>query len=150
MLEKSLVFVKPPHTRLAGVIFKDLDQHGVRIITKFIESTPRKNIEEHYIIHKGKPFYEYMCDFFVGKPLVLAVYQGEDIIKTLIDAVGDKDPFKASGTTIRGKYGTDSLEVAISNKRPVENVIHRSDSIQEAEREINVWRNFLYPNVNSS
>ena len=142
-LERSLVFVKPPHTPLADVILNELDQYGHRMTTSRVDSVPKETIEEHYSIHRGKDFYQYMCDFFVGKSIVLAVYQEEGIIKALIDATGDRDPFKASSKTIRGKYGTDSLQAAISEKRAVENVIHRSDSVEEAEREINVWKDFL-------
>lgn len=143
MLEKTLILVKPGHVEFAGEILKQLDFRGNRITTARIGSVQRSMIEDHYFPHKDKSFFGYMCDSFVNRSIVLAVYQGRGIIQKFIKIIGPTDPSKAPKHTIRGKYSNDSLERSIAEKRPVENVIHRSDSIEEARREISVWEIYL-------
>ncbi len=143
MLEKTFTLIKPEHVKMAGGILNELDQYGKRIITVRVNKVPREVIETHYSVHRGKPFFGYMTESFVGKPVVIAVYEGEDIIQRFIELIGPTDPRKASKGTIRGKYSNDSLEIAFSENRPVENVIHRSDNITEAMREISVWERYF-------
>lgn len=57
--------------------------------------------------------------------------------------IGSTDPSKAHPNTLRARYSRDSLESAIAEQRPLSNVIHRSDSQAEAEREIAVWTEYL-------
>jgi len=144
MKEKTFVFIKPDHVDLANKILHELDTYGDRIQTVKIDYVPKEIIENHYAPHKGKFFFDYMVDYFVNKPLVIAIYEGENIIEKLIEVIGPTDPSKASSKTIRGKYSKDSLETAIVEKRTVKNVIHRSNSIKEFKREIEVWKNYIY------
>lgn len=143
MTEKTFVFIKPSHVDLAEKILNELDEYGSRIKTVKVDHIPKDVIENHYNIHKGKFFFDYMVDFFENKSIVLAVYEGEGIIKKLIDVIGPTNPVKAPPKTIRGKYSNDSLEIAIAEKRTVKNVIHRSDSQEEFNREIEVWKSYL-------
>jgi nucleoside-diphosphate kinase len=62
------------------------------------------------------------------------VYHGEDAIKRIRDIAGSTNPEEAEPTTIRGKFGR------IHSKTNVfENVIHASDSEENAKREIQLW-----------
>lgn len=142
-LERSLIFIKPDHTKFADKIFSELDSYGSRIANAKVDSVPISLIEAHYFPHKGKSFFGYMTGSYVGRSIVLAVYQGENIIYNLMQVIGETDPSKAHAHTIRARYSDDSMEKAIKEQRPVRNVIHRSDSLEEALREINVWQEFL-------
>ena len=135
--------VKPSHVGLADRILKELERFGARIHTRHIESVPRNVIQEHYAEHKEKSFFGYMTESFVGKAIVIAVYEGEGVVQKCSDAIGATDPAKATADSIRARYSRDSLMQAINEKRPVQNAIHRSDSSKEAEREINVWKQYL-------
>jgi len=143
MLEKTFILIKPKYVGLANEILEQLDIYGKRIITAKIDAVPKNIIEDHYSPHKGKSFFKYMTESFAGKSVVIAIYEGKGIIQKISDFIGPTDPSKASKNTIRGKYSNDSLETAIAKQRPVENVIHRSDSIAEAKREISVWKQYL-------
>lgn len=143
MLEKTLVMIKPDHYEFAEEIILQLDFNAIRDKIARIPSIPKEVIQSHYLPHKGKPFYEYMTEYFVGKPTIVAIYSGDDIIRKIRDRIGDKDPLKAGKDTIRGMYSNDSLELATVERRPVKNVIHASDSLEEALREIKVWERFL-------
>ena len=93
-------------------------------------------------MHKDKPFYELVVASIAGQPVVSAVYMGEDVIAKLRRACGS-DPATAPKWTIRGKYGTDSLEVAIREGRVCDTVVHCSDCPEEARREIPIWEKYL-------
>ena len=149
MIEQSLVFIKPDHFNIAYFILSELDEFlefndgDSRKITAIVNSVKIEDIQSHYLYHNGKSFFDYMTQSYINRPIVLAIYEGENIIQRLVDATGPTDPSKASKNTIRGKYSSDSLELAISQQRPVINVIHRSESFQEALREIKVWQKYF-------
>ena len=143
MSERTFIIIKPDHVKLADTILAELDSLAAREHTARVEVVPRDIIEAHYTVHRERPFYQYLVDSFVGKSVVLGVYAGLDVVRKVMDACGPTDPAKAPSNTIRGKYSTDSLERAIAEGRPVRNVIHRSDSVVEAEREIDVWKSYL-------
>ncbi len=85
-----------------------------------------------------------MIDYFENQSVVLAIYEVEkEVIKKFRDVIGNTNPAKAVVGTIRYIFSRDSLDKAISENRPVENVIHCSDSVEEARREINVWKEYL-------
>ena len=142
-VEKTLIIIKPDHFHLADIILKELDKYGKRVKTARIYAVPKELVEQHYSVHKGKMFYEWLIDSFAGRPVVIAVYEGKSIIQKFSEVIGSTDPAKASKDSIRGKYSTDSQDLAISEKRSTQNVIHRSDSVKEAKREIKIWEQFL-------
>ncbi|KYK25616.1 hypothetical protein AYK26_05755 [Euryarchaeota archaeon SM23-78] len=145
MKEQTLVFIKPDHVKLADKILEELDELGTRLQTVKVDCVPKQVIENHYAIHKGKSFYDYLVGSFVGRPIVLAVYEGEGIVEKIIAVSGATDPAKAEKGTIRTKYSNDSLEIAMAEKRPVKNVIHRADSPESALYEMKVWEAYLKP-----
>jgi nucleoside-diphosphate kinase len=142
-LEKTLIVIKPAHFHLAGDILKELDKYGRRIKTAKVSSVPREVAEEHYATHKGKFFYKWLVDSFVNKKVVIAIYTGKGVIQKLSEIIGPTDPSKAPEGTIRRRYSTDSEKKAKAEKRTIANVVHKSSSAEEAEREINVWQRFL-------
>lgn len=147
MAERTFILIKPDHVALADKILSEMDGKlediAERKATAHIPAVPRAVIEEHYAVHHGKPFYQYLVDSFVGNSVVASVYAGVGVVQRVIDLCGPTDPAQAAANTIRGRYSADSLEKAIAEHRPVCNVIHRSDSAAEAEREIAVWNDYL-------
>jgi nucleoside-diphosphate kinase len=143
MDETTFVLVKPDCVELVEDILLELDNWGLRLETAKVEKVPREVIENHYTIHRGKPFFRDMVKGFTDKPVVLAVYEGEEVISRFMEIIGPTDPSNAPKWTIRGRYSTDSLEEAISEGRMVRNVIHRSDSPSEVVRELEVWAQYL-------
>lgn len=142
-LEKTLIIIKPAHSHLANDILKELDKSGKRVKTVKVSFVPREVAEEHYAPHKGKFFYKWLVDSFVDKKVVIAIYTGKGVIQKLSEMIGPTDPSKAPEGTIRRRYSNDSEKKAKAEKRTIANVVHKSSSAEEAEREINVWRRYL-------
>jgi len=145
MTERTFVMIKPEHIHLTDKIIADLNWQGHLEKFHYVSKVPPEVIGQHYAPHQGKPFYAHLVQAFVDKPVVIMVYQGDGIVKKIMDLAGPTDPLKAPKDTICGKYSHDSLAAAVAEHRTVHNVIHRSDSAAEAEREIKVWKAYLNP-----
>jgi len=142
-MEQTFIMVKPDSIHLAETILKELDQHGTRIKTSKIDSIPLNIVENHYSAHKEKHFYQSLLDEFVNKPVVIAIYEGDNIVERFKELIGPTDPSKASAHTIRARYSNDSIEKANAENRVVRTVVHRSGSIEEAKQEIQVWEHLF-------
>lgn len=143
MTERTFVMIKPEHVSRAEEILTELSSYGRLAARAVIDAVPRQIVEEHYAVHRERPFYRYLVDSFVDRPVVIAIYEGNGVVQKVMERCGPTDPTKAPKDTIRGRYSSDSLEQAIAEQRPVRNVIHRSDSPAEAEREIGVWKEYF-------
>ncbi len=93
--------------------------------------------ETHYGMHKGKPFYNGLIKYITSSPLIAMVWEGAEAVRSVRQTVGATDPLEASPGTIRH-------DLAIITSR---NLIHASDSLETAEREISMWfdEDDLYP-----
>lgn len=71
-------------------------------------------------------------------------YDGdEDIITYTRRLVGKTNPSLADAGTIRATFSQDNYDKANEEIRLVNNVVHASDSLESAKRELNIWKNFL-------
>ncbi|GAA3694990.1 nucleoside-diphosphate kinase [Zhihengliuella alba] len=134
-VERSLVLVKPDgvQRQLTGTILARIEAKGYRIVElKLVEAT-REVLEKHYEEHVGKPFYEPLVEFMLSGPTVAAVLEGDRVIEGFRSLAGTTDPTTAAPGTIRGDFGRDWGE------KVQKNLVHGSDSVESAEREIAIW-----------
>ena len=140
-MERTLVLIKPDAMvkHLAGNIINDLYNLNLKMIGLKLVDVQRELAEQHYSEHKGKPFFEKLIKHITGElhhqeNVIAIVYQGENAIQKVRDFAGKTNPEEAEFNTIRGKYGR------LNSKTDCfENVVHASDSVESAEREINLW-----------
>jgi nucleoside-diphosphate kinase len=140
-MEKTLMLIKPDAfvNGKVGQIFSFIVQSIKEIDfiqEKFYDCGDpelHRIIPKHYIEHAGKPFYSRLVGFMTCGPVIACVVGGHNVPISLRALTGDTDPSKATSNTIRGKFGHNGHD-------PIhENLIHVSDSIISAEREINLW-----------
>lgn len=150
MEEKSLVFVKPRNEDIALEVVHYLDAKVgfafSRTILKQVCRIPEQLIREHYRNIQSFPFYEATIKAFLQGSIFLTAYSGENIISRVRTIVGPTDPIVAkrkAPESIRALFASDSLEIARSERRYLNNLIHASKDVGEARREIYLWRNFL-------
>jgi len=151
MEEKTLVLIKPDGLikSLTGNIITALSATELKIVGAKIVKVSKEFAEKHYsnlknnLIkkfgdEKGNKIFEETLNYIQGKfhtDRVLAlVYKGEDAINKVRELAGETNPEKASPISIRGKYGRIHSETQV-----FENVIHCSDNVENAEREITLW-----------
>jgi nucleoside-diphosphate kinase len=130
-MQRTLILLKPDcvQRRLIGAVTQRFEQKGLRLIgLKFVESD-RALAEQHYAVHKGKPFYESLLEFLTSGPTVAMVWQGREAVQVCRNQMGLTDGAKAPPGTIRGDYA-----LSVQN-----NLIHGSDSPENAAFEIALW-----------
>jgi nucleoside-diphosphate kinase len=90
-------------------------------------------------IEIGKLVKQWLIKYLQESPIFCAVLEGYEAIQIVRKLCGNTIPLLAAAGTIRGDFSHDNIELANENKRPLRNVIHASDDLEGAKREINVW-----------
>jgi nucleoside-diphosphate kinase len=130
-LERTLFMVKPDGVArgLVGEVVRRIERRGFTIrAMKLIRVRPDQ-AADHYAEHQGKPFYPELVEFITSGPAVAMVVEGRDAVKTVRAMMGATNPLDSAPGTIRGDF---ALEIA-------ENIVHGSDSLASAEREIAIF-----------
>jgi len=130
-MEKSLVLVKPDAMQrgLAGAIINRLENQGLKLVALKMLHLDKTLAQQHYGVHKDKPFFNNLVDYISSAPIVAAVFEGEGAIETIRKTMGATDPTKAEAGTIRGDFGVDIEH----------NSVHGSDAAETAEKEIKLF-----------
>lgn len=130
-MERTFLMIKPDAVQrgLIGVIIAKLEAKGFKLVGLKLIQVDRALAEEHYVEHKGKGFFEPTVGYIMSSPVVAMVWEGKNIVAMAREMMGATNPANANPGSIRGAYGMD-----ISR-----NIIHGSDSLTSAEREINLY-----------
>ncbi len=169
MIEKSLVMLKPDAVQrgLVGEIITRFEKCGLKLIALKMVYANEKMAGEHYeddeawlksvgektlksyekkglkldrtALEQGQVVRKMLMDFISMSPVVAMVIEGHNAIAHIRKIVGATAPSDAAPGTIRGDYAFDSYMLADDSNRPVQNLIHASDSKESAEREIKIW-----------
>ncbi len=130
-MERTLVIIKPDavQRRLIGEIITRFEKRGLRIIAMKMLHIDRSLAEKHYAEHKGKNFYEPLMKFITSAPSVVMLLEGYEAIGTVRRMMGVTNPALAEPGTIRADYAMQTRY----------NLVHGSDSITTAKREIGIF-----------
>ena len=128
MSERTLALVKPDGVArgLSGQILDRIQRKGYSIVALELRTLDEATAKAHYGEHDGKPFFNELVSFITSGPLVAAVLEGPEVITAWRTLMGVTDPIKAAPGTIRGDIATQMSE----------NLVHGSDSVESAAREI--------------
>jgi nucleoside-diphosphate kinase len=130
--ERTLVLIKPDGVarRYVGEILGRVEKKGLSIAALELKPVSLEVASAHYAEHEGKPFFPALLDFITSGPVVAAVLEGPRAIAAFRQIAGGTDPVeKAVPGTIRGDLALDGQQ----------NLVHGSDSVESAEREIKLW-----------
>jgi nucleoside-diphosphate kinase len=133
--EKTLILVKPDGVArgLVGEVISRIEAKGYAIDALRMLQADRAILEKHYAEHIGKPFYEPLVEFMMSGPIVAIVASGNRVIEGFRSLAGVTDPTVAAPGTIRGDLARDQ------GTKVVQNIVHGSDSIESATREIQIF-----------
>lgn len=87
----------------------------------------------------GKMVREWLLDFMTSAPMVRMVVEGLHAVDVVRKIAGPTMPYVAEMGTIRGDFSVDSPALANKEKRAVMNIIHASETAEEAAHEIEYW-----------
>jgi nucleoside-diphosphate kinase len=130
-VERTFVLVKPDGVQrgLIGEVISRLERRGLKLVgAKFLQVS-RDLAEEHYAVHKGKSFYEGLIQYITSAPVMAMVWEGPNAVAVVRQTMGATRPYEAAPGTIRHDFG-----LTVSR-----NLTHASDSLENAEAEINLW-----------
>jgi nucleoside-diphosphate kinase len=127
-IEQTLSIIKPDATtrNLTGAINAIIEKAGLRIVAQKRVRWTLAQAQKFYAEHKGRPFYDTLCEFMTSAPIVVQVLEGENAIEKYRKVMGATDPEEAKRGTIRRRY---------ARSKP-QNSVHGSDSPASAAREI--------------
>ena len=127
-VERTLSIVKPDGVarNLIGVVDRRFEQAGLCIVAARMLHLTRPQAEGFYAVHRERAFFRDLCAYMTSGPVMVQVLEGESAVAKNREVMGATDPKKAAPGTIRADLAT-SIE---------ENVVHGSDSVENAAREI--------------
>ncbi|HEY7043138.1 MAG TPA: nucleoside-diphosphate kinase [Nocardioidaceae bacterium] len=131
MSERTLVLIKPDAVRrgLVGQVLARFESKGLSIVAMDLRTISGEEADRHYAEHVERDFYPPLRAFVTSGPLVAAVLEGDEAVEVVRLLNGATDGRKAAPGTIRGDW-------SLSNR---ENLVHGSDSLDSATREITLW-----------
>ncbi len=132
-VNQTFIMCKPDAVErsLVGEIISRIEKKGLRIVKLDMRVPDKELAEAHYEEHVDKPFFGELVDFLTRGPVVAMVVEGPDdqtfhLMRTLI---GKTQVAEAQPGSIRGDFATTTNE----------NLVHGSDGIESAQREIGLW-----------
>lgn len=131
MTQRTLVLLKPDTVRrgLVGEVLSRFEAKGLTLVAMDLRSISTDLADQHYAEHLDRDFYPPLREFVTSGPLVAAVLEGDAAVDVVRAINGATDGRKAAPGSIRG-------DLSLSNR---ENLVHGSDSVESAKREIALW-----------
>lgn len=132
-MEKTFLMVKPDGVQrnLVGEIVKRFESKGFKLVGAKLMVISDDLAKTHYSEHQERPFFGELVDFISSGPVFAMAWEGENVIKSARDMMGKTNPLEAASGTIRGDFGMTLGK----------NIIHGSDSVDSAGRELNLFFN---------
>ncbi|MDF5720498.1 MAG: nucleoside-diphosphate kinase [Rhizonema sp. PD37] len=130
-MERTFLAIKPDGVQrgLVGEIIRRFENKGFTLVGLKFTKVSRELAQQHYDVHKERPFFGSLVEFITSGPVVAMVWEGDGVVTTARKMIGATNPLTAELGTIRGDFG-------INIGR---NLIHGSDAIETAQREIALW-----------
>ena len=130
-IERTISIVKPDAVgkNVIGKIYDRFESNGLKIVAAKMKHLTRDEAEGFYAIHKERPFFGELVEFMMSGPVMIQVLEGENAVAKNREIMGVTNPINAGVGTIRKDFA-DSMS---------ENAVHGSDSLENAQIEINYF-----------
>ena len=127
-MERTYIMLKPDALKrgLIGEIISRIEKKGYKITAAKTMQLNEEILKEHYAHLADKPFFPEIVSFMTSGPVLAMIVEGQDVVKGMRILMGATKFEEALPGTIRGDYAFCTSE----------NLIHGSDSIENAEIEI--------------
>ncbi|MES1912770.1 MAG: nucleoside diphosphate kinase [Cercozoa sp. M6MM] len=131
--EQTYIMIKPDGVQrgLIGEIIGRFEKKGFKLVAMKLVHPTKEFAEQHYADLADKPFFGGLTDFLSSGPVCAMVWQGKGVVKTGRVIIGETNPAASLPGSIRGDYAIDIGR----------NVIHGSDAVESAQKEIALWFN---------
>ena len=114
---------------LVGEVISRFEAKGMTLQRMRMLEVTEEIAREHYAEHVDKPFFPDLLSFITSGPVVAMEWSGESAISAARTMMGPTNPVEAAPGSIRGDF---ALVIT-------ENIVHGSDSVESAKRELSIW-----------
>ena len=130
-IQRTLVLIKPDGLQrgLVGAILSRLEARGLKLVAMKMLHMDRAMAEQHYGVHRERPFFRGLVEFISSSPIIAMVLQGPNAVELVRHTMGATNPAQAEPGTLRG-------DLAVDIGR---NLVHGSDSLETASSEIELF-----------
>lgn len=135
MLEQTLVLIKPDGVNrgLIGKVISRIEQKGYQIAGLKKTLANEAILKLHYNALCDQPYFPGIVQYMTEGPIIAIIAEGNEVIKGFRSLSGPTNPTLAPPGTIRGDFGRSWESGAIRN------IVHGSDTPENAQREIDLW-----------
>lgn len=136
MKQKTLALFKPDviERNLSLKLIELIYKHGFVILAIETVNPSKELLEQHYKDLVDKPFFPALLEYMTSQPITALILEKENAVDDWRKLMGATNPDNAKPGTIRGDYGQKH-----QTGNTLKNLVHGSDSIENARREINLW-----------
>jgi nucleoside-diphosphate kinase len=129
--ERTFIMIKPDGVQrgLVGDIISRFEKKGFKLVAMKLEAPGKEKFEQHYADLSSKGFFAGLVQYAASGPVVAMVWEGHNVVLTGRKMLGATRPDDSAPGTIRGDFAIDVGR----------NVIHGSDSVDSANKEIALW-----------
>lgn len=168
-MQRTLLLIKPDgvYRALIGKIISQMEDSGLKVVGLKMVWPDKELAGKHYIYDKvwltsvgtkthasfkekgimlketplqiGERVRGYLIKLLTSGPVVAMVLEGNESIFIVRKLIGATEPRKADPYTIRGRFSTDSYDLAETEERAILNLVHASEDKKTADKEIPVW-----------
>ncbi len=130
-VETTFIMIKPDGVErgLVGEVISRFEAKGMTLHRMRMLDVTEEIAREHYAEHVEKPFFPDLLSFITSGPVVAMEWSGESAISAALTMMGPTNPVEAAPGSIRGDF---ALVIT-------ENIVHGSDSVESAKRELSIW-----------
>jgi nucleoside-diphosphate kinase len=131
-VHRTLVIIKPDAVErgLVGEVISRLERKQLRVVAAELRLIDAATARRHYAEHEGKSFIDGVIASLTRSPALVLIVEGPgETWKVVRGMIGATDPAEAAPGTVRGDLAIDMSQ----------NVIHGSDSVESAQREIAIF-----------
>jgi nucleoside-diphosphate kinase len=131
IMERTFIALKPDAVQRGyiGDIITRFERKGFKLVGMKLMQVTAAMAEQHYGEHRDKPFFKGLVSFITSSPIVAMAWEGDNVVASARTMMGATNPKDALPGTIRGDFSVDMGR----------NVIHGSDSVASAERELKIF-----------
>lgn len=130
-MERTFVMVKPDgvERKLVGEIIRRFENKGLRLVGLKMLTPDQALAEQHYAVHRERPFFGDLVQFITSGPVVAMAWEGSQAVTLVRKLMGATKPEDAAPGTIRGDFTTEIQT----------NLVHGSDAAETAQQELALW-----------
>nr|XP_057917592.1 nucleoside diphosphate kinase B-like [Doryrhamphus excisus]XP_057917593.1 nucleoside diphosphate kinase B-like [Doryrhamphus excisus] len=131
LTERTFIAIKPDGVQrgIIGEVISRFEKKGFKLVAMKMLQASEDLLMQHYIDLKDRPFFPTLINYMSSGPVVAMVWEGKGVVKTGRVMLGETNPAESKPGTIRGDFCIDVSK----------NIIHGSDLVENAKKEISLW-----------